>query len=49
MVRLKGGPETLGFNGLLKDLLSKLVSKGSSEFELHDRFTRGWTLGNPAW
>lgn len=34
MVALKGGPETLGLDGLLKHLLFKLVSKGASEVEL---------------
>ena len=31
MVGLKGGPETLGLDGLLGHLLFKLVSKGVNE------------------
>lgn len=34
MVALKGGPETLGLDGLLKHLLFKLVSKGANEVDL---------------
>lgn len=34
MVALKGGPETLGVDGLLKHLLYKLVSKGANEVDL---------------
>jgi hypothetical protein len=34
MVALKGGPETLGLDGLLKQLLFKLVSKGINEIKV---------------
>lgn len=34
MVALKGGPEALGLDGLLKHLLLKLVSKGANEVKL---------------
>jgi hypothetical protein len=38
MVALKGGPETLGLDGLLKHLLFKLVSKGANEADLQLEF-----------
>ncbi|KAJ5484083.1 C6 finger domain protein [Penicillium diatomitis] len=49
MVKLKGGPDTLGLDGLLKDMLSKLVAKGSGEVRLDTRIVQGWTLGDHDW